>query len=85
MYVLRVQLRITFTSSIIERSLQLRTTVENKKRENGEDFNLHPPPLSHPSNHPPSPRLTTHPALSFAELESLATFSRGAVYREDKG
>lgn len=25
------------------RSVRLRTTAENKKRENGEDFNLHPP------------------------------------------
>lgn len=59
---------------------RLRTTAENKKRENGEDFNLHPPaaPLSHRLAAIPA---TCHPrpALSFAELESLATFSEGVV------
>lgn len=54
---------------------QLRTAAENKKRGNGEDFNLHP------LSYHPSPRLTTHPALSFAELGSLATFSGGAAHR----
>lgn len=42
-----------------------------------------PPSIPLPPNPPtlPFPRLAIHPVLSFAELESLATFSEGVVQR----
>jgi hypothetical protein len=54
---------------------QLRTTVENKKRENGEDFNLHPPaPLAH---HPLAiPAACRPPGLVFCRARESSYFLR---------
>lgn len=65
----------------------MRTTAENKKRENGEDFNLHPP-LCGPSRVPPShyPRdLPPAPSLVFCRARESSYFLRRGGIEKTRG